>query len=486
MLGGYEAARHDGRRAATFWPTLDARHEVDEADLCELWRRARSLYANCSEIRMLVKAMVGLCGYLMPFPRTQDDEWNKEAREVFLARVGNPKVFDRAGKLSWRTAQLWLERWAIVDGDAGTALTTAADGRAAFAFFRAAQIWTAGQPGFFQGVLLDAHGAPTRFCLHDFSTNAPRTVPARSFLHYMHEKDPARVRGVTELSAAIADGKDISEINGYSKGSVKLAASFGLVEEKPLEDKAPGMGAALAARKKGAVALPPEEAPPLKVDGIQVVSLAPGRRVTTIHDTRPSNEVRSFIKDLIRSIAYSVGLDPEVVFFLCDMGSAGTRLSLEKLKDWVEQRMLDREEWCHAAYVYVLAHEMAAGRLRRCTDPAWWNVKWVSRTDKSIDLGRVGSLKINLIRECLADADSFTLATEGMTVEQIAERRAHSLERIEAICAKHGRTMQEVMPGSLGSAVPARQGESNSLPAHGLHDDEPEPEPVFRKDAGHR
>lgn len=30
-------------------------------------------------------------------------------------------------------------------------------------------------------------------------------------------------------------------------------------------------------------------------------------------------------------------------------------------------------------------------------------------------MGRIGNLKINLIRECLEDADSFTLATEGMT-----------------------------------------------------------------------
>ncbi len=487
---GLDAARHDAGWAAWVWPSLSPEQEVDDNDLQVIWRRARMLYHNCPGIRAAVLNMVRFTGELTPLPMSSDPEWNELAAAAFRRRTRVPGVFDLAGRLNFTQAQAFMERCAVVDGDVGMVLTRGADGGAAFAFFRAPQIAGAGRCG----VEVDAHNRARAYYVTG-EDGATARIPAEAMVLYHHHPDCCAVRGVSELVAAIRHGQDIREIVGYSKQAVKLAASFGLVETKPADDKTPhiAMNVGAAARVGGAAsgsAMGARVNAAVQVDdsvrevigmGVKVTSLAPGRDLKAITDTRPSQQVQQFVDHLIGCIAWSVGLEPEVLFFGSRMGSAAVRFSLEKLKAWQRERLEDRVIVCDRIWQHVLACEMASGRLRACRAEDWQEVRWIPSRDMTIDLGRVAASQINLVREGLADADEWTLATCGKTVRQIAESRAANLRYIREVAEQYGVPFEILSAGAgmnAGNAVP-----EGAVPAPAAHDEEGEDEqPPARPD----
>ena len=90
---GVAAADFSPARAWINYP-LSHIPETSSFALERIWRRARSLYANCPEIRHAVNTLATMVGTIQPRPATADEEWNKKAREAFLKRVNNAFLFD--------------------------------------------------------------------------------------------------------------------------------------------------------------------------------------------------------------------------------------------------------------------------------------------------------------------------------------------------------------------------------------------------------
>lgn len=435
-----------------YWPTLDDAKEVGSYDRAAVMRAARYLYRNSGIIRKVVKDIWLLQGPLMPIPMTGDREWNGLARRAFLARVGNPLKFDVSGKLSWKSMQAWLEKKASIDGDALVVLATGRDGGGMVSLYSAPKVVSpeGGGDAWRDGVKVNGQGRPIAYGVASGEGKCME-VGAESALLYQREPDPAVVRGESDLIHAIRHGVDVAEIHGFTKASVKLASAVGFVETKSENDKSPGMAAALG--KKAAISEPVGSGANFQVvsGGARVVSLAPGRDLKAIYDQRPSPNVQAFIRDLMAEIAYGVGLDAEVLYHVNSLGSAATRLVLAKLRRWIDERKAVREVYMNRIYQHVIACEMASGRLRACDDDAWENVEWVGQRDLTIDVGREGALAINLIREGLADADRWCLATEGMPAESVLERRASLMAKAHAIAAESGVPINELLPGAIGA-----------------------------------
>lgn len=439
---GYAGAAYSPARSFEWWPTLDPRFQLDAADHETLMRRARSLYANCDAIKQAVKTVVALTGVLTPVPCTADEEWNRLIRDDFMEWAMNETLFDASGVLNWSTAQRWLERNAVIDGDAFAVRTAGRTGIPAIAFYRAHQVRGDGD-GYTLGVKLANNNR--RITYRFEGRGSAVELNARDVLHYRHESDPAAPRAESELAACINNVRDAMEINGYNKAAIKLAASCGWVEEKPAE----GSGLRSVVQKAAG-----GDTAPVTIGGVQAISPAPGHKISLLHDTRPSNEVRTFIKDLVRSLAWSVGLDPEIVFYVMDMNSAGTRLSLAKLAEWRSVRCDDRIPWCRSVYLHYVAYALRMGRVRACRDERWWRVAWINRPDKTIDRGREATAIINLVRENLADPDRWLLGTEGVTQEELAARRIHTYKHIKQMCEEAGVPMEAVYQGVPGGASP--------------------------------
>lgn len=292
--------------------------------------------------------------------------------------------------------------------------------------------------------------------MFDYDTEKSKFIAEYRSILYRHNPDPADPRGQSELIAAIATAEDIYEIVGYNKASIKFASMFGLVETSDNNVKNPGISDLVAARR-GNVAGSSENTPqplPVSIGGTTAITMSPGHKLETIHDSRPSNEVREFIKQLVHSIAYAVGLDPTILYNPEAMGSASVRFVISKAKDWAKERLNDRIMWANKIYQYILSCEVKAGRLEPCPTDGWNKVKWVNSTKWSIDLGHDTDSAIKLINAGLMDADDFTLSHFGKTTEEIFEanlhNKAHNMQKAEEV----GLTYYDICPPQAGAAAP--------------------------------
>lgn len=443
-----DASRYDEAWGPTPWP-LRENDAFDAFDLLTTWQRARMLYENSPQVAAIVEEMVRFIGPLKPLPTTTDEEWNELALRAFTARTKHPATFDAAGRVNYVQAMNFMERRCIIDGDVAMVPTYGRDGGALFAFYTAPQVAGGGT----QGAELDSQGRTVAYYFTEPS-GAVKRVPAWQVLLYQHRPDPTRLRGRTPLASVMRHAHDESMIVRYSKQGLKLACSMGLVTTRTEKAKADMFAAGLAGAKGCK-----EEAPPAQElgTGLNILHLPQGYDIKTISDTRPSQQLQAFIAHLDRSIAMGAAtLDPELTFFIKELGSAATRVALEKLRKWQEMQHADQEIVCNRIWQHVIACEIAVGRLRPCQDPEWANVRWVPGRDMSIDLARVATSHINLSREGLADDEDYTLRTTGMTPQRLARRKAALIAYQKQVAAEYGIGYDELVRGMVGSTSPVR------------------------------
>lgn len=458
MFGGFDAAIPSPIRAFRWWPNTDARKEVDSWDLEILWRQARSLHANMPEVAMVVQTMVDLMGWLEPMPATADAEWNDLARRAFEDKCIDPSRFDLAGRMSWQSCQEWAEMRAIIDGDCLVVNSRAADGSARFAFYEAPQLHLSPEGKHTQpGVITNA---ATRVLYYVLAGEKKETyIPAYAAFLYSQKKDPARVRSVSELTAGINNSADLQDVQSFTKAGIKFSASYAVVERKDKDAIRAEMQSAYL-EKTGSCPCPTSSGTASSLvsgPGLatrfdsQVVSLAPGRSLEVIHDNRPSNETSGFMDKLVSTLAYSLGLDPAVVFFPEKMGSAAARFTLKKMGRTIRRRLRQRAALMSAIWQHFISCEIATGNLRPCRDENWQRVRWIPLRDLTIDEGREIAGTINAVREGLADADRWTMSTEGKTQREILDARAENIRYAQELAHRLGVPLSTLLPGAVGS-----------------------------------
>lgn len=445
---GLDASRYDSAWGPSYWPTPQTRHEFDEWDQRTTWERAHMLYDNSPPIRHAVRNMVAFTGLLSPLPQTNDEEWNRAALLAWEERTTCPALFDISGRLNYRQALAWIEKRAIIDGDCAVVCTLGSDGGARFAFYSGPQVTGGGT----MGVEVNAHNAPVTYYIQD-AAGTPHPVPAHGVILYMHEPDPTGTRGKTELLAAIRTGQDIRESVTEVKNGIHLANVMGLVLTRQQAPIKPALGPQLSGTRTTRSAEPTVTAPrELAGTGLSITELPAQTDLRPIFDNRPSQQLQSFWQFQVRCIAQAVGLDPEVLFYSSEMGSAAARLVLQKVSRWVDTRLEDMRVLCNRLWQHIIACEVQAGRLRPCTDPAWRHPHWVPSRDMSIDTTRAATSQINLSREGLADDDDFSLRTTGRTWLANLTARARSIAAAKRVAAQHGLTLAELIPGMPGAA----------------------------------
>lgn len=462
MMLPYQAALPSPNRSMTFGPML-LNHRVENSRWLStmLWAKARLVHSNSPELINLVERVALICGYITPRPMSADEEWNALALAAWRRRTADPRTHDSAQQMNDRQQQLWLERRAAIDGDALIVSSIGADGGAVFTAYEAPQVFGEGGSEndsrmWVNGVLLGEHGEPLAYGVRTAPEEKAeiKVIRAAAARLYRHHIRPGQPRGLSELGAAIDTAQDLFELTELTKAAIKLAASFGIVETKDLNDQNATASDFQRQRNGQAANLPTPK--PFVVAGVQAYEAAPGRRVEIIHDTRPSNEQQAFRKSLEESIALVMGLPPEIVRFLSGLNSAASRTTLQIVGDWQRDRLLDREPLMQWKWETVITAEIAAGRLRPCSDPDGWNtVAWIPRTAWSIDRGRDGTLAINMAREGMLDRDAYMLATSGQTYMEVARKNIENYKRVSDLAAAAGVPLESVLPGALGATAPA-------------------------------
>lgn len=461
-------------RNFNLWPSFDPKQEISNWQMETIWKRARALYANSPEIRNAVKQIVLLSGYILPLPKTRDKEFNAAARRVFMNRAMNPRLFEASGRLNFLQAQKWIEERSVIDGDALTVLSrTRLDNGGMIALYSAPQI-TGDKPAadnLRTGCVMGRSGRVQKYLIRDFTSKEILEIPASRCVMFSHNPDPADPRTVSELLTGICTCKDIDDINRLHKQQVKLQALFGLIETKDLNDKRSGINDLIQQRKNKGQCNEVKEEQPLFIDGVKAISLEPGRKLETLNAHNPSNEVRAFVKDLIRNLAYSLGIDPEILYDVNSLGSGAIRFSLAKAKDFARIRNYDREIWANRIYQHIIASEIEAGRLQPCKYAEdTYNVNWILRNEWSIDLRHDAQAFIALYDKGLVTGDEWTLSHYGMTLEEVVEKRADEFAHIKEIAENYGLPVELLIPNAAGSQPINWEADNHECPV----DNEPE------------
>lgn len=456
---GIAAADYSPSRAWVNFP-LVGNPETSSWALTRIWKRARSLYANSPEVRFAVNTLASMVGTISPRPQSGDEKWDKKAREVFLKRTSNPHLFDANGVLNFQQAQLWIERRAIIDGDNLTVLTHGKDGGGQVQFYSAPQITSDGEykEGYQTGVVADKSGKVKGYNLYDWHNEKPFFCAANRSILYRHNPEPSSHRGASELIAAITTAQDIFEIWGFTKAAVKAASLFGIIEVQ--DNNARSTFSDLAALRNPARAASGGTTTQtqtntqdlgVKIGETRAITLSPGHRLETLHDSRPSNEQMNFVRKLIDSIAYAVGVDPNILYNPSELGSASTRFILAKSRDLITQRLQDRMTWANKIWQFVISCEVAAGRLEKCPTDNWDRVQWVGGQTWSIDLGRDANSAMQLIAQGLMSADDWCIQNFGKSHEEIFEQNLHSISHNMAKAQEAGIDYFAVAAPNAGS-----------------------------------
>jgi capsid protein len=131
--------------------------------------------------------------------------------------------------------------------------------------------------------------------------------------------------------------------------------------------------------------------------GGKVADLYDGEEIRTVQDSRPHPNQMSFLDDLVRDMSWGFGVSPEVLWFVGKINGTSNRFLLADAVKWVEQKQQRlADSFCRRYWIYHIACEMKAGRLRQCEDPEWWKVGFIPQTRLTVDRSKDGKLSIDL------------------------------------------------------------------------------------------
>jgi capsid protein len=464
MYSSYSGANHSLSRGQVFHPSLETRDEMDAWSHQEMLRKCRWLAKNVGFIKGFVKNAADLIGYLMPQSSCGNEAWAALAEAAFERRTSSANVFDRAGKVNFRKAQLMLTRQALRDGDMLTVLGESSTGGAMFAFYEAHQIrnpkglkgeeakkWSA-------GVKLNGDDRHWKYGLGKDQNDAAE-VEANRCIYFGDFESAGNRRAYPPLAHAVNHSIDIVETWANVKSAIKASSLTGFVRER--EANAPSGKAQEGMPGRLMKSASPSAPGELNVAEVwssgQIPELPPGVKMKVIHDARPAREQQEFVASLKDECAYGFGVPPEVLMDISKLTSAGVRFVLERAARWIELRQMDLEEWCKRVWVYVLAKEMKAGRLPYPPEGLeWWKVEFVPLRDITIDRGKMKQ-EMDEVKSGMGTHSAYW-RRKGGDWQEAARQKVREEKFHQELCEKEGVEYDRVFPPLPGATlIPAAQ-----------------------------
>lgn len=479
-FSGYQAASFTGDRGAIFWPTIDTRQELDSFSRLEIIRRIHWLKAHFGFVRGLIKNSADLVGWQTPQAQSGDAAWDDLAEAAFRDVTGEAAAFDVAAKFDFDSAQPMLMRAALTDAHIFTVLTKWPDGAARVAFYEAAQLASPNGAGaeWVDGIKVSRTGRHLAYGFRDRSRDTVVVIPARDVIYFGEFDSPGQDMPVPPLAHAVNHAIDITEVWGFTKKGIKISSLSGAVIERDSAAIPPrgkmGMPGAMATATNTATG---EKFQQSNVwDGGQIQSLEPGSKMKILTDARPPREQRDFTADLKRDIAQGFGLPIEVVDDMGNLTGPGIRFVMDFAGNWIRCRQKRLKIWARQVWRYVIACEIAAGRLPLPAPDAtgkqkWWAVTFTSQRLLTIDRGKESRARLDELSagvSTLADWEEF----DGRDWKDRGLQRIREVQFLKEQCEAADLDYHEVFPPRPGTA--AAVGGAGVSPASSPADDDDE------------
>jgi capsid protein len=424
-FSGFDGANQSSRRGFIYWPTLDTKKELDSYSRTELLRKSRWLRANFGLATRICSGLSDLIGYLTPCSMSGDDDWDELADAHWEDRAGEAAVIDAAGQFNIKQLQIELNKAAFGDGDVLPVLIKGSTDGVMLALYEAHQLANPQQShkGWVDGVLINKFRRHMAYGLRG-DDGLVKTISANDALYYSHPDALGRIRPPTILSHAVNHMQDISEILSDVKLTIKVAAQIGLYLKNSVENAGGHEGprtlqGALRNEQQNAgdgTAQDPKVEYTIediyKAQG-GMANLPKGMDVGVISDARPHPNQVALIEYLIRDISWGVGVSPDLLWNIKDLGGANSRIANADLERWISVKLLRLRSWLKKFRAIWIANEISAGRLPEPIGSGhYWNATFIPQASLTADKGRTGNLNIELVRNRLRSLQTH-FAEEG-------------------------------------------------------------------------
>ena len=460
----FDSANWSQDRGQIWLPTVDSEKEVDTTSRIELLRLSRWFRDNIAPYRNVVEnvpALITGAKGLQPFPTTTDKEWNALALSAFRRRAMSAEAFDLGGQWSFYGAQNAALSHEFLDGDFFGALTESPARAAMMQFYEAHQCCskTDAGPEWYDGIRCDRHGKT--LAARIVSKETSMDIARENLIHFVDDRRRGARRGLPCGYHWFNDGRDWNEYKRFAKLAVKNSARVAYFRRKQ------GKNAPTDLEMGSLLDVGTDDAPDLKkvINVEDMSSQAPNLGDDTLeilHDDRPHPNVLAFQSELVYQLATGLGLHPSVVAFFTGLGGTEVRLVLQGMKPWIarrQQRLV--ETMVSRFYIYSTGRDMERGILPQCQDPEWYKHGVICPADMTVDVGREGNLKVNLLSHRMLTlqiwAGELGQWWEDFQDQTIREA-ARGARRLREISAEEDVTvsetvayMNEFRPASLGS-----------------------------------
>jgi capsid protein len=390
--------------------------EVTSWARTELNRRAKRIYNDCPAIRFLSsflqRHVVGIG--LFPIAQTNDEEWNAEMERIFDNWASNKYYCDSKGqKTFWQRQRQCIPDW-FRSGESFVAKVFSKNGFPQFQSFASTEIGNNGQEkpedNIVDGIRLDSAGRVIGYRILK-GDGKFEDVPAESMCHVADlERDDGQLRSPTALYSGINPAQDLMEAGAAEKVRHKLQSMITMAVKRESKGAAAKKSlSGVVTKKQGNIPTNIDASGNITQTETQIEKLmetmggfgalaylGAGEELQFLQ-VQGNEAFQTLQQFLIYEIAWSIGINPETAFYLSKLGGTANRAGLEDFAAQVgviQDRM--NEQLNTPMWVWRAAVAMSRGEIRKCKDPEWWKVAWQGPPKMSVDLGRMGTLLINL------------------------------------------------------------------------------------------
>ncbi len=429
-ISGFDGANQSERRGWIYWPTLDPKKELDAYSRTELLKKSRWLRANFGLATRICSGLADLIGYLTPMSLSGDEEWDQLADDHWDDRANEASVIDASGNFGIREMQIQLNKASFGDGDILPVMIKGSTGGISIANYQSHQIVT--PPGadgtWIDGVRINKFRKHLAYGVRD-ENGSVKQISANDALYYSHPDDLGRIRPPTILSHAINHMQDISEILADVKLTIKVAAQLGLYMQNDSDNPSGNDGARSIAsvlrdeRLSEGDGTPENPENKYKVEDFYraqggMANLPKGAKVGVIQDARPHPNQVALIEYLIRDISWGVGVSPDLLWNIKELGGANSRIANADLDRWISCRLLRLRSWLKRFRAIWISYEIESGRLPEPAGKAeYWKATFLPQASLTADKGKVGKLNIELVSNHLRSLQTH-FAEEGLNWER--------------------------------------------------------------------
>jgi len=480
----FEGSQYSYDRPAIYMASVDAKKEASAWDRMKIMKDARWCVNNSGPASRIVRgvARFAVGNGLVPQAQSSDSAFNKAAEQLFEDRYANvPWSFDRAGQLNFYSAQTALVESMMVDGDVFAQLTKSDAGSPMMRFFGGEHIGSANnnERDIYDGVRVNSENRPISYRVMPDPENSKifTDVPAEDIIHIRRLHRLGYLRGMSWLASAVSRLQDIREALDNELASAKLNTKIGLVVETPDAGNI-GLGGNLRRVDNG-------DGTTTQMDkvwqGVGTIQTKPGEKVSAHTFDRPNVNLGTYVEFLIREIAYSVGVSPEIIWSMTGLGGTASRAALQDADVFFGSvRLIVEQQFCVRFWRYSVWNFIKTGQLPYPGDD-WHRVSFVPPQKVSVDFGRDSRALLELVRAGLLSPRNYYNQIGQDVDEQtddIIRGMAKRKRRVEEIAAEEGvaLTYQEVFPPAPGSAPVVEAETEEGDDAGDEPEDAPEPE----------